>query len=131
MSIKKKKLKFIIGGLLITCAIVALVYTGVRDSMVYYHTPSEIMTKSSEIYNKGIRISGHIQDGSINWDGNKLDLTFNITDGKQNIPVVYHGVVPDTFKYGVEVVVEGKLNTENIFHATQLLAKCPSKYESQ
>jgi cytochrome c-type biogenesis protein CcmE len=130
-TVKKKKIKFIVGGVIIAVAAVYLVYAGVRGNLVYYVTPSELLAKGEQMYNKGIRLSGRIEDGSINWDAGKLDLRFKITDGKETIPVVYHGIVPDTFKYGVEVVVEGKLNPEHTFQAAKLLAKCPSKYEPQ
>ena len=130
---KKKRTKFIIGGIIIGLALAYLVYAGMRDTnvLVYYHTPSEVVAKGEEMYNKGIRLSGRIEDGSINWDVNKLDLSFRITDGKHTVPVTYHGIIPDTFKYGVDVVVEGKLTAEQTFQATKLLAKCPSKYEAE
>ncbi len=130
---KKKKLKFIIGGSIIITAIAYLAYAGMRDTnvLIYYNTPSELLDKGKAAYNNGIRISGRIEDGSINWDADKLDLSFRITDGKNTIPVIYHGIVPDTFKYGVDVVIEGKLNVDDTFQATELLAKCPSKYDAE
>lgn len=130
---KKKKVKFIVGGSIIITAIAYLAYAGMRDTnvLIYYNTPTELLAKGEAAYNKGIRISGRIEDGSISWDANKLDLNFRITDGKHTIPVTYHGIVPDTFKYGVDVVIEGKLNADKSFKATELLAKCPSKYEAE
>jgi cytochrome c-type biogenesis protein CcmE len=132
-NMKKKRIKFIMGGVIIGMALAYLVYAGMRDTnvLVYYYTPSELLAKGEGMYNKGVRLSGRIEDGSINWDTNKLDLSFRITDGKHPLPVTYHGIVPDTFKYGVDVVVEGKLNAEHTFQATKLLAKCPSKYEAE
>ena len=56
-------------------------------------------------------------------------LRFIMTDGQQDLPVSYVGVVPDSFKAGGQTVVEGKLDPEGTFQATTLLAKCPSKYE--
>ncbi len=127
---KGKKTKFIVGGVIISLTIGYLVYAGVRDTQVYYMTPTEVMAKGEAIYGQGVRISGRIEDGSINWDPRELELSFVLVDGKEKIPVHYHGVVPDTFKYGVEVVVEGKLAAGQPFEATNLLAKCPSKYEA-
>ena len=128
---KPKKRKFVIGSVVISLVIGYLVYAGVRDTMVYYMTPSELLAKGEAIYGQGVRASGRIEDGSINWDPEALELTFVLADGKERIPVHYHGVVPDTFKYGVEVIVEGKLVNAQLFEATQLLAKCPSKYEPE
>jgi cytochrome c-type biogenesis protein CcmE len=58
-------------------------------------------------------------------------LRFTIVDleGDENLPVVYQGVVPDTFRVGNEVVIEGQLNSDGIFQADTLMPKCPSKYE--
>ncbi len=128
---KRKKLKFIVGSVVIVLVIGYLVYAGVRDTMVYYMTPTELLAKGEAIYGQGVRASGNIKDGSINWDPKALELEFILVDGKKSIPVHYQGVVPDTFKYGVEVVVEGKLVNEQLFEATMLLAKCPSKYEPE
>jgi cytochrome c-type biogenesis protein CcmE len=128
---KKKKSKFIIGGLLIVAAVLYLIYSGVQETMVYYLTPSELLSKGEQVYDKGVRVSGRIEDGSIESDVQKMDLSFRITDGKQTIPVTYHGIVPDTFKYGVDVIIEGKFKADQTFQATKLMAKCPSKYEPE
>ncbi len=128
---KGKKKKFIIGGIIVILAVGYLVYAGVRDTQIYYMTPTEVMAQGEAVYGQGVRVSGRIEDGSINWDPRTLELSFVITDSKEKIPVHYHGVVPDTFKYGVEVVVEGKLTAGRSFEATKLLAKCPSKYEAE
>ncbi|MBI5787900.1 MAG: cytochrome c maturation protein CcmE [Candidatus Schekmanbacteria bacterium] len=129
--VKKKKIKFIAGGIIISLAIGYMVYAGVRDSMVYYMTPVEILAKGTSVYGQGIRISGKIKDGSINWNARDLELSFILMDSQETIPVHYKGVVPDTFKYGVEVIVEGKLVDRNLFEATTLLSKCPSKYDAK
>jgi len=129
--VKGKKVKFIVGGVLIVLVIGYLVYAGVRDTMVYYMTPTELLAKGEAVYGQGVRASGNIKPGSINWDPMALELKFILVDGKNSVPVHYHGVVPDTFKYGVQVIVEGKLINDQLFEATMLLAKCPSKYEPE
>jgi cytochrome c-type biogenesis protein CcmE len=53
-----------------------------------------------------------------------------VTDGAKTIPVVYHGLAPDTFTDGVDVVVEGRMGQDGTFRATTLLAKCASRYEN-
>lgn len=129
-SLKKKQKKFVIGGIIIVLTLGYVVYAGVRDSMVYYLTPTELLAKGDAAINEGVRVSGRVEEGSIKHHQKEMLLTFALTDQKNSIPVSYKGVVPDTFKYGVDVVVEGKLNSDKTFKATTLLAKCPSKYES-
>lgn len=127
---KTKQKKLAVGGIIIILTLGYVIYGGVRDSMVYYLTPTELLAKGDAAFNEGVRVSGRVEEGTIKQDFKKMTLTFLLTDQKNSIPVTYKGVVPDTFKYGVEVVVEGKLAPEKIFTATTLLAKCPSKYEA-
>ena len=67
---------------------------------------------------------------SVNWDAENLILTFQLTDGKDTLNVRHKGVAPDTFAEAVSVVVEGKYE-DGIFNATQIMTKCPSKYEAK
>jgi cytochrome c-type biogenesis protein CcmE len=129
--LRTKQKKLVVGGIIIVLTLVYVVYAGVRDSMVYYLTPTELLAKGDAAFDEGVRVSGRVEEGTIKHDQKNMVLTFKLTDQKHSIPVTYKGVVPDTFKYGVEVVVEGKYAPENTFKATTLLAKCPSKYESE
>jgi cytochrome c-type biogenesis protein CcmE len=127
-------LKFIIAGLLIVGAISFLMFSGINDSMVYYYRISEVLERAPSLQDKGIRVSGFVAPGSIQTRPSESVVEFVVfeKDSDQTITVVYQGLIPDTFKDHAEVVVEGAFDLENrTFHATNLLAKCPSKYESQ
>jgi len=125
----KAKLKFIVPLVIIAFLISWLVFAGVRDSMVYYITVEELLENVPDVYGQKVRVSGTVVHGSIK---NELDesLRFTMADGKEKIDVEYDGVIPDIFTDGVEAVVEGSISTDNIFVADLLLAKCPTKYES-
>ena len=125
----KGKLKFIIAIVLIAGALSYLVFAGVKDTMVYYLTISELEAKTPSIYGDRVRVSGTVVPGTIvkDSDGN---LKFRITDGDNIIDVSYRGIVPDIFKDDVEAVVEGEYTENKEFKADVLLAKCPTKYES-
>lgn len=125
---RKKKLRFIIGGIVLLVVLGYLIYTGMQGTMVYYMTVSELMAEGESIYDQGVRLGGRVMEGSINWDNLNLELKFDIADGRKSLPVVYKGVVPDAFKSGAEVIVEGTYSPQGFFQATTLLAKCPSKY---
>ena len=107
-----------------------LVFAGVKDSMVYYITVDELLEDVPDIYGQKVRVSGTVVDGSIQ---NELDdsLRFTIEAGEGTLDVEYDGVIPDIFTDGVEAVVEGKFSRNNVFEADLLLAKCPTKYESE
>ena len=125
----KGKLKFILPLIVILSLISWLVFAGVKDSMVYYITVDELLEDVPDIYGQKVRVSGTVVHGSIQ---NELSdsLRFTIEAGEGRLDVEYDGIIPDIFTDGVEAVVEGKLSSDNVFVADLLLAKCPSKYES-
>ena len=127
----KKKTKFIIAGMVVLGVIGYLTYAGIRDTKLYYLTPTEIADRGNDAYGEGIRLGGIVTDGSIEYDAKTFILTFQVTDNVNSIPVVYKGVVPDTFKNGVEIVVEGIYTDGDVFEATALFPKCPSKYKPE
>lgn len=124
----KGKAKFIVAISVIAFAVAYLVYGGVNDTMVYYLTVQELKDRVPSVYNEKVRVSGKVVPGSIRNEGGSLE--FRIAEGEQIIDVRYKGIVPDIFKDGVEAVVEGLYTPENVFVASLLLAKCPTKYES-
>lgn len=128
---KKKKVKFIIGGITIAVAIIYLIYSGIQKGGLYYLTVSELKEQGSIAYGQSVRVNGNVLDGSIQWDFEEGVLRFIISDGENKLSIIYRGVAPDTFRGGIEVVVEGKYAAENIFEADKIMAKCPSKYEAQ
>lgn len=125
----KGKMKFIIAIFIIAGAISYLVFSGVKDTMVYYLTIDELQAKVPEVYGERVRVSGIVVPGTIVKDSNG-NIEFSITDGENNIDVKYSGIIPDIFADDVEAVVEGNYSQQNIFNADVLLAKCPTKYES-
>ena len=122
-----RRLKFIIGAIIVLIAIGFLGYQGFMYSATYYYTVSEFAGQQSSLANESVRVTGNVTDGTIERQG--TTLKFTMTDGQNSLPVVYQGVVPDSFKAGITAVVQGKLNPAGIFEASELLAKCPSKYE--
>ena len=122
--------KFLISGLLILVAVSYLAYTGFESSAVYYYTVSELTEQSESVRNTNIRVNGQVDIDSVehNSTGNSA-LEFTIAEGGKSLPVIYQGIVPDTFGAGREIVVEGHLDSEGVFQADTILTKCPSKYE--
>lgn len=132
MTAKSKKI--LAGSLIIFAVIGFMVYSGMQNSTVYYLTINEFLSNEVKYKNEGVRISGKVVDGSIVRDDKGLHVVFEIADKielDKKIKVDYKGIIPDTFKPDIEVVVEGKFSEERIFYAKVLLAKCPSKYEEK
>ena len=127
----KKKLRMILIGVgIVACVGFLLAVTlSSKSGLVYYYTVSEFR-KLDGPRDGGIRINGKVEDGSIVKQKTGMDVRFNVTDGQAALPVEYHGVIPDTFVDGADVVIEGGLRQDGTFVASNLLAKCPSKYEA-
>jgi len=126
---RRLPLSFIIGGLVILAAVIYLVYANTQANAVYYLTVSEL--KSCTIcMTQSVRVAGVVQQGSIVRDDQKQLVSFTITQGRQQLAVTYSGVVPDIFRPGIEVVVDGHYTGHEPFQAQNLLAKCPSKFQA-
>lgn len=121
--------KILVAVLVFVAAGTYLAYTGARSSMAYYLTVSELLDGNLAT-GADLRLSGKVRAGTVQWDQVGGLLEFEVTDGTRYLPVTYRGVVPDTFKPGADVVVEGRYDG-TIFTAERLFAKCPSKFEAK
>jgi cytochrome c-type biogenesis protein CcmE len=112
----------------IVVSLAYLAYTGVRDSKSYYVTIKELNGMGAEAYSKRLRVAGNVAPGSIKRQGTHLE--FLLAEEGRTIPVVYAGseAPPDTFKDNAQALAEGKYGRDGIFHATNIQAKCASKY---
>jgi len=111
-------------------AVVYLLYLSFGSSVSYYVTVSEFFDRSDELLDTNVRVAGNVADISIEWNADDLELMFTITEGGKNMPVIYNGAQPGGFKAGSTILVEGKYESDGVFRASQLILKCPSKYES-
>jgi cytochrome c-type biogenesis protein CcmE len=123
-----KRLKFVLGGSAIAVAVLYLIVSGTTESVSYYLTVTEAAHAGTVARGAVVRVKGRVRKGSSKWDSRALRLSFTLADDQQEIPVSYHGVVPDLFAEGREIIVEGQLSPTGLV-ADSLLASCPSKYE--
>ena len=124
MTRKRKRLYVVLGGLALLGAATALVLSAFQDNLVFFYSPSDLIAKHVPD-GRDIRIGGLVENGSVKRDGVVLD--FSVTDGSHALPVTYKGDVPDLFREGQGVVVEGKLE-QGMFRASTVLAKHDEKY---
>lgn len=121
---------FLVAGLVVVLALGYLGYNAFQSASMYYLTVGELLAKGEAAYGEQVRVSGKVVGGTVQTDSEAGIFSFSVADsGGATMPVVYEGIVPDTFKAGANVVVEGELTPLGVFEATFLLAKCPSKYE--
>jgi len=129
----KARTKFLIGGAAVLGTAGYLMATSIRETGVYYLTPTELATKVSAdptFYETGVKVGARVVPGSITREPGGRAMTFTVTDGARTYPVSYRGITPDTFTDGVDVVLEGRLAHDGTFRATTVLAKCASRYEN-
>ncbi|KJS35120.1 MAG: cytochrome C biogenesis protein CcmE [Rhodospirillaceae bacterium BRH_c57] len=111
--------------MLLLSAATALVLTAFQDNLVFFYSPSDLQTKPLAA-DQRFRLGGMVEDGSVVRDGQTI--RFTVTDYAATTPVVFSGILPDLFREGQGVVTEGRLNSEGVFQATEVLAKHDENY---
>ncbi|MEK7347800.1 MAG: cytochrome c maturation protein CcmE, partial [Candidatus Eisenbacteria bacterium] len=105
--------------------------SGVKQTGMQYMTVTELAQMEKAPKAGGFRLDGIVAAGSVQYDQKTPRLRFRMTDGKEAVNIVYEGLMPDAFADGRDVVVEGTFeHADRTLHATKLVTKCPSKYES-
>jgi cytochrome c-type biogenesis protein CcmE len=148
------RMKFIVGGLLIIAAVIYLIVSSTQASAQYFLTVDELTQKGESVKGRDLRISGAVIGDSIQYDPATLNLTFTIANipgdnnvieaqgglaavlhqavidpSRQRLPVIYNGPKPDLLRNEAQAILTGKMGDDGVFHADELLLKCPTKYE--
>jgi cytochrome c-type biogenesis protein CcmE len=148
------KRKFIFGGILILAAIVYLIISSSQANAQYFLTVNELNAKAKEMAGREIRISGAVVGDSIKFDPNTLDLTFDVVHipgdnaeidkmgglaevlhqavsdkSLRHLSIIYNGPKPDLLKNEAQAIMTGTLDDKGVFHANELLLKCPTRYD--
>ena len=126
MTRKQRRLILIGGSLGVLAIAAALVLSALKDSIVFFNSPSDVAEKHLGPGTR-IRIGGLVKTGSLK-RGDDLRVRFDVTDGKHDIAVRYQGIVPDLFREGQGVVAEGKIEPDGSFAADTVLAKHDERY---
>jgi len=149
-----QRTKFILGGLLILAAVVYLIASSTQASAEYFMTVDEVKAEGAAAVGKSLRISGAVLGDTVQYDQNTLALTFDIAQvsgdnneieaqgglakvlhdavidpTRQRISIIYIGPKPDLLRGEAQAILTGKLDANGVFHADELLLKCPTKYE--
>ena len=124
-----KKIKFIVGGVVIALAIVYLIITGIQSTAAYFLTIDELYAKGVALENRTVRVAGAVDEETIDFNNRDLIINFDVTsETGQRMHVVFNGPKPDQMRHGADAIIEGQYDGE-VFVADTLLLKCPSRYE--
>ena len=124
MTPKKKRFYILFSAFSFFCFVVGAILIVLQDNILFFYTPSEILQKNLK-QNEKIRLGGLVEENSV--VRNDIKINFIITDLKKNIEVSYKGILPDLFREGQGVIVNGYLKN-NIFEASEVLAKHDENY---
>jgi cytochrome c-type biogenesis protein CcmE len=126
MTRKQRRMTIIGGSLAVLALAAALVLNALRDSIVFFSTPTMVAEKHVPP-GKRFRLGGLVQPGSLQ-RGDNLAVTFEVADGSAKLPVAYKGILPDLFREGQGIVAEGALDANGVFKADTVLAKHDETY---
>lgn len=102
--------------------------------LTYAYPVEKVLGRSDDYEGRRIRVDGYVARDSISWNRRTMEYDFHVGANpfaEETVRVRYRGVAPDTFKNDAQVTVTGRFRSDGTFEATELLAKCPSKYEAR
>jgi cytochrome c-type biogenesis protein CcmE len=124
---KHQRLVLIVIALAALIGAALLAIWGLRSQASYFYVPSEILADRPDP-DRGVRLGGMVEKGSIRTEPDGVTIAFVVGDGKARVPVRFRGIVPSLFVEGSGVVAEGKLAADGTFVADNLLAKHDERY---
>jgi cytochrome c-type biogenesis protein CcmE len=122
----RRRWGLLLGVAVVLGAIAWLAFSGIGNALVYYQTPSELLSRGEEAIGQQVRLGGLVKVGSL--EGPATDLRFVVTDGTREIPVHSTSAPTSSFREGVGVVVEGRLTGAGLFEASRVLVKHDENY---
>ncbi|MEK9134270.1 MAG: cytochrome c maturation protein CcmE [Pseudomonadota bacterium] len=127
MKTRHKRLAIIVTGVVGLTVAGLFVLNAFRSNLVFFYSPTEVL-EGKVATNKTIRIGGLVEKGSVQRSPDGLKVDFVVTDLNKKLPVHYEGILPDLFREGQGVVTQGRLQPDNTFVASEVLAKHDEKY---
>jgi cytochrome c-type biogenesis protein CcmE len=127
MKRRHKRIGLIVAGLAGLGIAAALVLSAFQSNLVFFFSPSQIAAKEAPT-GRTFRVGGLVEQGSVRRESDGLTVRFMVTDTAKSIPVVYKGILPDLFKEGKGCVAQGKVGTDGVFYAEEVLAKHDENY---
>lgn len=127
MKPRHKRIAIIAAGLGVLALASALVLNAFRSNLVFFFSPSQVMANEAP-RGKAFRIGGLVETGSVKRADDGLTVHFRVTDTAHTVAVAYTGILPDLFKEGKGVVAQGRLGSDGVFTATEVLAKHDENY---
>ena len=127
LTLRAKRFVWVAIGVAILAIAITLVLRAFNSNLVFFFTPSEV-SQNKAPKDRTFRLGGLVTAGSVKRNPDGLTVMFAVTDTVQTIPVTYTGILPDLFKEGKGVVAQGKVGSDGVFRASEVLAKHDENY---
>ena len=127
MKQRHRRIAFIVAGLAALGIATTLLLSAFQSNLVFFFSPTQVLAKEAPV-NRTFRVGGLVESGTLKRQNDGLTVHFTVTDTAKSIPVVYKGILPDLFKEGKGCVAQGKLGSDGVFYADQVLAKHDENY---
>ena len=127
MKPRHRRFAWIGAGVLLLAVAAGLVLNAFQSNLVFFFSPSDVADQRAP-QGRPFRIGGMVVEKSLSRASDGLTVRFAVTDTVKTVPVVYTGILPDLFKEGKGVVAQGKIGSDGVFHATEVLAKHDENY---
>ena len=127
MKSRHKRGAFILVGLAGVGVVSALVLSALQSNINLFFSPSDVIAQQAPD-DRTFRLGGLVEVGSVQREEDSVRVHFRVTDNVETVPVVYAGILPDLFREGEGVVAQGKLGTDGVFQAAEVLAKHDETY---
>ncbi len=129
----KTPTKVILTLALVGGGVAYMIFTTISSgqALEYFKHVDEVMLDPAKWQDQRLQVHGNVVQGSILRKPKSLDFKFAIHHKGAWLEVIYSGIVPDNFKDCAELVVKGALQADRTFHAHEISAKCPSKYDDR
>lgn len=105
----------------------ALALNSFRQNLLFFYSPTQV-AQGEAPKERAFRIGGMVEKGSVHRESDGLTVRFVVTDLAKSTPVMYKGILPDLFREGQGVVAHGRLRSDGMFVASEVLAKHDEKY---
>ena len=127
MKPRQRRLLWVLAGLILVAGAVTLALRALDANVMFFYSPTQV--QAVEVTSgAAFRLGGMVEEGSVRRTGDSVTVQFVVSDGVRQVPVRYHGLLPDLFREGKGVVAAGTLQSDGVFHATEVLAKHDENY---
>ena len=127
MTRKRRRLIYVLAGLVLLGGAAAITLSVLSDNLVFFYSPTDLVTQHVP-EGRRLRIGGLVADGTVHRGADGNSVTFDVTDKAHQVLVTYHGALPDLFREGQGVVVEGIREANGTIAASTVLAKHDERY---